>query len=181
MAFLEADGRSGLHPDRGGTRRRLHKLASEEPKLQPLLDTAQPRQPESIHPRPLQVCVATNPDPLCQKTISQGGRAADRVRTNDSWFNPCAFTSPAGSFGNFGRNVLRSSSVYNMDLSLFRKIRFGEKKELQLRGEAFNVFNIMNLAVPSVTTIGQTGAGRITSIVGNPRQIQLGADRKSVV
>src|SRR5947209_5540186 len=99
MAFLEADGRSGLHPDRGGTRRRLHELASEEPKLQPLLDTAQPRQPESIHPRPLQVCVATNPDPLCQKTISQGGRAADRVRTNDSWFNPCAFTSPRGRSG----------------------------------------------------------------------------------
>ena len=119
--------------------------------------------------------VTANPDPLCQKTISQGGRAADTVRSVDSWFNPCAFASPAaGTFGNFGRNVLRSSNVYNMDFSLFRKIRFTEQKELQFRAEAFNVFNIMNLAVPSVTTIGQTSAGRITSIVGNPRQIQFG-------
>src|SRR5947209_10163242 len=175
MAFLEADGRSGLHPDRGGTRRRLHKLASEEPKLQPLLDTAQPRQPESIHPRPLQVCVAAIPDPLCQKTISQGGRAADRVRTNDSWFNPCAFTSPAGSFGNFGRNVLRSSSVYNMDLSLFRKIRFGEKKELQLaKGEASMSFKSRCLLVSVVLSVvlllggealSQTITGTITGTV----------------
>lgn len=71
--------------------------------------------------------------------------------------------------------MLRSANVYNVDMSLFKKVRFGETKELQLRAEAFNVFNIMNLAVPSVTTIGQTGAGRITSIVGNPRQIQFGA------
>ena len=38
--------------------------------------------------------VAANPDPLCQKTISQGGRAADQVRTIVSWFNPCAFGVP---------------------------------------------------------------------------------------
>jgi len=46
---------------------------------------------------------------------------------------------------------------------------------LQLRVEAFNAFNIQNLGVPSGTTIGVAGAGQITSIVGNPRQIQLGA------
>ena len=46
---------------------------------------------------------------------------------------------------------------------------------LQLRLEAFNVFNIQNLGVPSGTTIGVAGAGQVTSIVGTPRQIQLGA------
>ena len=46
---------------------------------------------------------------------------------------------------------------------------------LQLRIEAFNVFNIMSLGVPSGTTIGVGGAGQVTSIAGNPRQIQLGA------
>jgi hypothetical protein len=61
-----------------------------------------------------------------------------------------------------------------MDFSVFRKVRISESKEFQLRAEAFNLFNIMNLGVPSVTTIGQAGAGRITSIVGNPRQLQLG-------
>jgi hypothetical protein len=38
--------------------------------------------------------VAANPDPNCQKTISQGGRAADVVNTAASWFNPCAFGIP---------------------------------------------------------------------------------------
>jgi hypothetical protein len=43
-----------------------------------------------------------------------------------------------------------------------------------VRIEAFNVFNIQNLGVPSGTTIGQAGAGAVTSIVGTPRQVQLG-------
>jgi hypothetical protein len=120
--------------------------------------------------------VPSNPDAGCQKTISQGGKAADQTHTIQTWFNPCAFAAPSNGFGNFGRNELRSDHVVNMDFSLFRKVRLTESKELQLRAEAFNVFNIMNLGVPSITTIGQTGAGRITSLVGNtnPRQLQLG-------
>ena len=118
--------------------------------------------------------VAANPNPACQKTISQGGLAADKVHSVDTWFNPCAFAAPSGSFGNLGRNSLRTDKVINMDFSIFRKVRVSESKEFQLRAEAFNLFNIMNLGVPSVTTIGQAGAGRITSIVGNPRQLQLG-------
>jgi hypothetical protein len=42
--------------------------------------------------------VAANPDPLCQKTISNGGRAADQVHTAATWFNPCAFGIPSGGF-----------------------------------------------------------------------------------
>jgi hypothetical protein len=120
--------------------------------------------------------VPANPDAGCQKTISQGGKAADQTHTIQTWFNPCAFAAPSNGFGTFGRNELRSDHVVNMDFSLFRKVRLTESKELQLRAEAFNVFNIMNLGVPSITTIGQSGAGRITSLVGNtnPRQLQLG-------
>ncbi|PYS57384.1 MAG: hypothetical protein DMF74_26195, partial [Acidobacteria bacterium] len=66
--------------------------------------------------------VAANPDPNCQKTISQGGRAADQTRTIVSWFNPCAFGIPSGAFGNFGRNALRGPSVYNADVSVFKSV-----------------------------------------------------------
>ena len=59
--------------------------------------------------------VAANPDPLCQRTISQGGRAADAVHTRVSWFNPCAFGIPNGSFGNLGRNVFRGPAVFKVD------------------------------------------------------------------
>ena len=128
--------------------------------------------------------VAGNPDPACQKTISQGGKAADAVLTAASWFNACAFASPVGGFGNFGRNGLRSAHVVNMDVSLFKNIPLGESRQLQLRAEGFNVFNIQNYAAPSSNASNvanggliQKGAGAISGLVSNlnPRQLQFGA------
>ena len=126
--------------------------------------------------------VPANPDPLCQRTISQGGRAADQVRTRVSWFNPCAFGIPSGAFGNLGRNVFRGPAVFNMDFSLFKNIEFREGMKLQLRGEAFNVFNVQNWDVPSALTINSSataiaaGAGRVTALAQgtNARQLQFG-------
>ena len=126
--------------------------------------------------------VAANPDPNCQKTISQGGRAADRVHTITTWFNPCAFTSPSGAFGTFPRNALRGPAVYNVDFSMFKSIPIGERFKVQLRMEAFNVFNIQSWDVPSAVTINSSGTtiasgvGRITGLAQGktPRQIQFG-------
>jgi hypothetical protein len=125
--------------------------------------------------------VAANPDPNCQKTVSQGGRAADRVGTSDSWFNVCAFGIPTGAFGNLGRNSFRGPHVVNMDFSLFKSVPVYEGWSLQLRFEAFNVFNIQNYAEPSALTINNqtqitTGVGRITGLAAGttPRQMQFG-------
>jgi len=128
--------------------------------------------------------VAANPDPNCQKTISQGGRAADVVNAAASWFNPCAFGIPnnTGAFGNLGRNSFRGSHVVNMDFSLFKSIPVYEGWNLQLRFEAFNVFNIQNYDAPSGLTINNnatqitTGVGRITGLAPGttPRQMQFG-------
>jgi hypothetical protein len=128
--------------------------------------------------------VAANPDPNCQKTISQGGRAADTTRSIASWINPCAFGIPSGSFGSLGRNVFRGPAVYNMDLSLFKNIQVREGWKLQLRAEAFNVFNIQNWDTPAnanltLNTNATTIAPNVARISGlaqgtTPRQIQLG-------
>jgi hypothetical protein len=127
--------------------------------------------------------VAVNPDPLCQKTISQGGRAADEVHTIASWFNPCAFGIPNGTFGNLGRNVFRGPAVYNMDLSLFKNIQIREGWKLQLRAEAFNVFNRQNWDTPANGNLTLNAGNSITTSVGKisnlaqgttPRQIQFG-------
>ncbi len=126
--------------------------------------------------------ISANPDPNCQKTISQGGRAADQTRTITSWFNPCSFTSPIGAFGNFPRNALRGAPVYNVDFSMFKSIPVGERFKVQFRMEAFNVFNIQSWEVPSTVTINTAGTtiaagvGRITSLAQGktPRQIQFG-------
>ena len=133
--------------------------------------------------------VAANTDPACQRTISNGGRAADAVHTSATWFNPCAFGIPnnTGAFGNLGRNVFRGPAVYNADLSLFKSFPIQEGMKLQLRAEAFNVFNIQNWNVPNptgnnnivinsnATQILATSA-RITDLAPGttPRQLQFG-------
>ena len=137
--------------------------------------------------------MTANPDPNCQKTISQGGRAADETRTINSWFNPCAFVAPFGAFGTFPRNALRGPAVYNVDMSLFKSIPINERFKIQLRMEMFNVFNIQSWGVPSNVTINSgtatlpapdnraygviaSGVGRITNLAQSktPRQIQFG-------
>ena len=90
------------------------------------------------------------------KTVSQGGRAADQVRTSASWFNVCAFGIPSGAFGNLGRNVYRGAGVFNTDFSLFKAFPIKEQMSLQFRFEAFNIFNIQNYDAPSTLTINTT-------------------------
>ncbi|HSE34060.1 MAG TPA: TonB-dependent receptor [Pyrinomonadaceae bacterium] len=123
--------------------------------------------------------VPANPDPACQRTVADPnpGRAAAQTRTRLTWFNPCAFTIPTvGTFGNFGRNVLRGKAVFNTDLSLFKSFPIKEDMKLQFRMEMFNVFNIQNWDVPSALTINAANPGRITALAQGttPRQIQFG-------
>jgi hypothetical protein len=101
------------------------------------------------------------------------GNPSPAHQTTNEWFNPAAFAVPSFSYGNFGRNVLRTASVYDADLSLFKNFPIGEKFLISLRFEFFNVFNIQNYGAPD-TLIGDPAAGRITSNVLPPRQIQFG-------
>src|SRR6266849_1804872 len=93
--------------------------------------------------------------------------------TAAEWFNPAAFAVPSFSYGNFGRNVLRTPSVANADFSLFTNFVLTESTTLSFRAEFFNVFNIQNYGAPD-SLIGDPAAGRITSNVIPPRQIQFG-------
>jgi hypothetical protein len=105
----------------------------------------------------------------------------------DQYFNPKAFVlQPAGTLGNTGRGAFTGPNFRTFDLSAIKNTRFhswlGENTNLQLRVEAFNLFNRANFAPPSL--IAFTGAadneqplptfGRIRSTVGSSRQIQLG-------
>ena len=62
----------------------------------------------------------------------------------------------------------------NFDFSLFKEFGLTEGSRLQFRAECFNVFNTPQFDLPNAA-IGAGNAGTITSIVGSPRQIQLGA------
>lgn len=93
--------------------------------------------------------------------------------TSQEWFNPAAFAVPSFSYGNFGRNVLRTRSVADADFSLFKNFVLTETATLSFRAEFFDLFNIQNYGAPD-NLIGDPAAGRITSNVIPPRQIQFG-------
>lgn len=122
--------------------------------------------------------VAANPDARCQRTISQGGLAADEIRTLGSWFNPCAFSTSglsATAFGNAGRNILRGPGYANLDMSLFKNFalsRFREGMNFQVRFELFNITNTPHFGNPNAV-LGQGNFSRITQSIGNARIIQF--------
>jgi len=99
-------------------------------------------------------------------------------RTPQEWFNVSAFQQlqpdPLGRFevfGDEGRNVVQGPGYVNWDASAFKNIRLTESKELQFRGELFNVLNHTNFRLP-VSDIESPTFGQIQSDV-SPRVIQV--------
>jgi hypothetical protein len=90
------------------------------------------------------------------------------------FFNAEALASPGGGFGNLGRNVLRGPNQTRVDFALAKDTRVTERFSLELRCEAFNVFNNVNFALPS-SDLADSQFGEITNTVGGPRAVQIGA------
>jgi Carboxypeptidase regulatory-like domain/TonB dependent receptor len=93
----------------------------------------------------------------------------------NEWFNPAAFSEPQQPYrqGTAGRNSLRGPRLWESDLSLSKNLLSRERLKLDLRADAFNVFNHPNLALPN-STIDVSGAGQITAIQVPMRQMQFG-------
>src|SRR5262249_24518039 len=108
--------------------------------------------------------------------------------TVDHWFNPnytdaagvchtqlanvpCALGIPKPTlFGNAGIGIVSGPSLHQLDGALMKNFHFRERDYVQVRFEAFNLFNEVNLGNP-VLNIGQTTTGVITS-AGGARQLQ---------
>jgi hypothetical protein len=114
--------------------------------------------------------------------------------TVDQWFNgPCfSLQQPSGTpgqsnaVGNAPRGAVDGPPTKRVDFTMTKYIRFTESVKLQLRAEAFNVFNhtnfrnlstsrlISNQTACAVGTTVCSGFGTVTSF-RDPRIIQLGA------
>ncbi len=120
--------------------------------------------------------VGSRPDMVAGQTanLSSGDRTYQR------WFNTSAFMEPA--FGHYG-NAPRTGAIclpglVNVDFSVNKQFRFGEKRRAELRTEFYNLFNHYNIPPGSVdrgirsVNFGKVGAG----VQGlTTRVIQIGA------
>jgi hypothetical protein len=101
------------------------------------------------------------------------------VGSVDQWFDPTVF-EPVDRFGNLGRNVVIGPGFNNTDLSIIRNLQFGERINLQVRADIFNLFNHANFGSPG-NVVGSPTFGKITRTrlttgeAGSSRQIQLAA------
>ena len=89
------------------------------------------------------------------------------------WFNPAAFaTPPAYTWGTLGRNSLNGPAIYNLDATITRNFRMGERRDLSFRWELFNTLNHPQFGTPNATA-GVLGAGTITTTQRANRQMQV--------
>ena len=100
-------------------------------------------------------------------------------RTAAEWFNVAAFSQNPTNLvngiavnGNSSRNMLRGPTFKDVDLAISRDFVFKERLGLQLRADAYNVFNMVSLNPPGAT-VGTATFGVITS-ASAMRQLQLG-------
>jgi hypothetical protein len=93
------------------------------------------------------------------------------------YFNPLAFTTNAiGTPGNAPRRYFSGPGMFNTDVVLQRNFDFSEGRVLQLRAEAFNIFNHTQFFGPAAVNgdVNNPLFGRVVSAAA-PRLIQVAA------
>ena len=127
--------------------------------------------------------------PLTVTTTDQAGTGPGRIaRANcigdavpngfnqglDSWMDPAGFAATTSrTYGNCANNTVRGPGSKSINLSVFRSIRMGADRRAELRVETFNLFNWVNYGFPAANISNLGTFGRITSSIGDQREIQL--------
>jgi hypothetical protein len=82
-------------------------------------------------------------------------------------FNRAAFSAaPAGTQGNFGRNLLRGFGAWQADVGVQRQFHLTERLGLRFRAEFFNIFNHPNFGSPT-NVLTSPLFGRSTQTLAN--------------
>ena len=124
-----------------------------------------------IEPNNISLTSLTNrPNMTCDP--NEGG-----ARTVAQWFNTACFqrlTLPAnaGQIGDEPRNAVRGAGFNRTDLSLVKNFAVAASHQVQLRIEAFNIFNSIRFGQPT-GTLGSPTFGAIT-MAEDGRIVQLG-------
>jgi hypothetical protein len=90
--------------------------------------------------------------------------------------DPAAFApTTARTYGNCANNTVRGPGSKSMNLSIFRTIGVSATKRVELRVETFNLFNWVNYGFPAANISNLGTFGRITTSLGDQREIQVAA------
>ena len=112
--------------------------------------------------------------------LRPGGDISPVLGGPDQYFDPTQFLLPEpGYYGNLGRNTLVGPGFFNLDMSLVKNTRVGERIGVEFRAEFFNLFNRANFGTPVTAAFDEDGtyrnsAGRISYTINPSRQIQFG-------
>jgi hypothetical protein len=131
---------------------------------------------------PLAITGANNN--LATRPNSTGQTAKLSDPNQYAWFNTSVFVNPPNyTYGNAPRTLpdVRGPGAVNIDASLIKSFHIWERFGIELRGEAFNAVNHVNLGMPNTAFVaGANGTntsstfGTITSALAS-RTLQLGA------
>jgi hypothetical protein len=79
-------------------------------------------------------------------------------------------------FGDVGRNSLIGPALANIDFALVKTTKLSEKVSLQVRAEAFNLFNHPNRGRPNfvLENAGGFGFGDLGEVDSTPRRVRFG-------
>lgn len=121
--------------------------------------------------------------PKSKATLSSGNNTMQ-------WFDPTAFSiapvstgSSVATFGDLGHNALRGPGRDNWNLALFKTFPLVEQSHIELRAEAYNVWNHTQFSANTVgggasggigSSLAGTDFGKVNSAY-DPRVFQFGA------
>ncbi|MBM3812112.1 MAG: carboxypeptidase regulatory-like domain-containing protein [Acidimicrobiia bacterium] len=109
-------------------------------------------------------------DPTSIGTLVKGGTAVSYLSESEK----ALFTAPVvGQYG-AGRNIFTGPGFFQTDFALHKAFSITETMKIELRGEAFNVFNNVNFNNPNVTSTA-AAFGVISSTRVPPRILQIAA------
>lgn len=118
------------------------------------------------------------------QTFSQGGNQRPNWSgvdptlsdpTIDKWFDTSVFSQPPQfTFGSAPRTIssLHSDGVRNLDFSVIKNTKIGERINTQFRTEFFNAFNTPRFGVPN-TVFGNSNFGVVSNTINSSRVIQV--------
>jgi Carboxypeptidase regulatory-like domain len=89
------------------------------------------------------------------------------------WFNTSPFFDPpAGTQGNVGNYISSGPKFFNLDASIFRRVRLTERFNLELRSEWLHATNTPQFSNPN-TELGSASFGLVTATSGGNRLINV--------